>query len=125
MRPINEARMRARWKLGRALKAVQREPEGRPKNTVQVVNSFWKWVTKQLGLERATVVEAQRIGTLPEDKLIKAFEEAADQLEQRAASVQGRPNVPSRVHIYPAPAPPRGINRDRREHPSGPGLDRG
>jgi hypothetical protein len=45
MRPINETRMRARWKLGRALALVERAPEGRPSNTVKPVNSFWKWVT--------------------------------------------------------------------------------
>jgi hypothetical protein len=79
MRPINELRMRARWKLGGALKATERMPEGRPpKNTVQAVNSFWKWVKEQLALERATVVDAQRIGTMPDDELTKAYNEARE-----------------------------------------------
>ena len=35
MRPINEARMRARWKLGRALKMVERQPEGGDRTPVR------------------------------------------------------------------------------------------
>ena len=75
MRPINETRMRARWKLGRALKAVERMPEGRPTETTTGRSSFWKWAKQTLGMEAPRVVEAQRIGTLPEEKLTKAFEQ--------------------------------------------------
>jgi hypothetical protein len=33
MRPVNETRMLARWKLGRALVKEERAPEGRPSKT--------------------------------------------------------------------------------------------
>jgi N6-adenosine-specific RNA methylase IME4 len=74
MRPINEARMRARWKLGRALKAVERTAgpgRGKVEKTLSGFTSF----LKDLGLTKPTALEAQRIGAMPEDKLIKAFEQ--------------------------------------------------
>ena len=69
MRPINEARMRARWKLGRALAKLERAQGERTS-----VRSFTKFIT-DLGLTKPIAIEAQRIGTLPEDKLTKAFEQ--------------------------------------------------
>jgi N6-adenosine-specific RNA methylase IME4 len=69
MRPINEARMRARWKLGRALAKVSRAQGERTS-----VSSFTKFIG-DLGLTKPVAIEAQRIGTLPEDKLTKAFEQ--------------------------------------------------
>ena len=77
MRPINEARMRARWKLGRALSQFARRlgpGPGRGKKGVTELPSF-NALIKELALTKPVVVEAQRIGTLPEDKLSKAFEQ--------------------------------------------------
>lgn len=79
MRPVNELRMRARWKLGAALRAVEREPEGRPAKTTKLVSSFWRWAKETLGLEPPTVVEAQRISAMPEGELLSACAEAAKQ----------------------------------------------
>ena len=63
--------MRARWKLGRALKAVQREPglRSRAGSSSSALTSL----LTELALTRQTALEAQRIGAMPEDKLIKAF----------------------------------------------------
>jgi hypothetical protein len=100
MRPINEARMRARWKLGRALAKLERAQGERTS-----VRSFTKFIT-DLGLTKPTALEAQRIGTLPEDKLIMVFREARG----------GRPRPPKCAQLRPyLPSSPR----------SGQGLDRG
>ena len=69
MRPINETRMLARWKLGRALKEVVRAPHGGDNRTI--TNGFWKWVKETLKIEAKRVIEAQRIGALPEEVLPK------------------------------------------------------
>jgi hypothetical protein len=54
----------ARWKLGRALAAVEREPEGgdRRATTRKVSSGFWKWPKESLGLHPETVTDAQRSG---------------------------------------------------------------
>ena len=75
MRPVNELRIDARWKLGGALKAVVRAPEGRPK-TGSSVTSFWKWTKDTLGLSKPVAVEAQRIHDLPLLERDKAKAEA-------------------------------------------------
>ncbi|RXG91559.1 MT-A70 family methyltransferase [Bradyrhizobium zhanjiangense] len=75
MRPINETRMRARWKLGRALALVARHAgPGRGKKMSGSPTSF-RALLAELGLKKDAAVEAQRIGTLPEEKLTKAFEQ--------------------------------------------------
>ncbi len=78
IRPVNEMRMRARWKLGRALAKEDRCPgPGRGKKGVTGLPSFKAFLQK-LGLSKPTAVEAQRIGALPDDELEKAFAEARD-----------------------------------------------
>lgn len=73
IRPINEARMTARWKLGQALSKVERGAgPGRGKKKASKVQSFLKYI-KALGLGRNPATEAQRIGTLPEEDLLKKF----------------------------------------------------
>ena len=72
MRPINELRMAARWKLGRSLAAKERGgPGGRPSNKEPTTgrSGFWKWVKDVLQLEAPRVVEAQRIGCMPDEEM--------------------------------------------------------
>ena len=81
MQPVNELRMRARWKLGGALKAAERTPEGgdQKTTTTPVSSGFWKWTKQTLGLEAPTVVEAQRIATMPDTELTKAYDLARNE----------------------------------------------
>jgi hypothetical protein len=59
--------MVARWKLGRALAKVTREPEGGDRrSTTKQLSGFWTWTKKTLGLEPPTVVDV--IGADPEWK---------------------------------------------------------
>jgi hypothetical protein len=78
MRPINELRMKARWKLGGALAKVERAPEGGDRRTTgkQVTSGFWRWTKEVLALSKPIAVEAQRIGTMPDEELAKLYEQA-------------------------------------------------
>jgi N6-adenosine-specific RNA methylase IME4 len=78
MRPINEARMRARWKLGQLLSKLERgSGPGRGKKIPGPRQSFLE-VLKRLALGKTCAQEAQRIGSLPEAELAKAFGEARE-----------------------------------------------
>ncbi|MFK4727125.1 N6-adenosine-specific RNA methylase IME4 [Bradyrhizobium niftali] len=70
MRPINETRMVARWKLGRALVGVTRAQGERTSE-----RSFTKFLG-ELGLVKPTAIEAQRIGSLPDEQMAALFEVA-------------------------------------------------
>ncbi len=72
IRPVNEMRMRARWKLGRAL-ANEERSDVRRKGSGWFVN-----LLNKLKITRPTAMTAQRIGALPDDELEKAFVEARD-----------------------------------------------
>jgi hypothetical protein len=70
MFPVNVAKVKARWKLGRALAAVERgrgertdltSGEGRPK-------SNFKAFVQRLDLNPTTAKEAQRIGAMPDEE---------------------------------------------------------
>jgi hypothetical protein len=78
VRPINELRIVARWMLGRALAAVEREPEGGDRRTTirKVSSGFWKWTKEKLGLHPETVTDDQRINKMPVDELEKAYDKA-------------------------------------------------
>jgi hypothetical protein len=70
MRPINELRMRARWKLGSALAVVERATHpGKGKLASASLTSL----LTRLALNRQTALEAQRIAALPDEVLAKAF----------------------------------------------------
>ena len=82
IRPANEARFLARWKLGRLLATVEREqtaglmhgdeaPLSRPGTT-----GFRAYLA-EIGLNKNRANECERIGAIPEDKLGNAFQEAA------------------------------------------------
>jgi hypothetical protein len=59
MQPINELRMAARWKLGRALAKVERLPGGRGNKTSDDQKSFSN-LLKVLDLDKSLAMEAQR-----------------------------------------------------------------
>jgi N6-adenosine-specific RNA methylase IME4 len=78
MRPVNELRMTARWKLGRALAMVERAAHpGKGK----VASSGLTSLLQSLDLTKQTAQAAQRIGAMPDDELHKAF--AAARAEAR------------------------------------------
>jgi hypothetical protein len=78
MQPVSELRMAARWKLGKALKACERAPEGGDQRTTTTgrKSGFWRWVKETLGMEASRVVEAQRIGCMPDEEMAELFEVA-------------------------------------------------
>ncbi len=76
IRPVNEAKMRARWKLGQLLAKMERGTgPGRGKKKGGVRPSFMDYI-KKIGLANTAAKEAQRISTLPPNELEKAFAEA-------------------------------------------------
>ena len=78
IRPVNEMKMRARWKLGRALAEVERGAgPGRGKKTDAARPSFMTYINS-LGLKKQSAQEAQRLGTLPEDELEAALAQAPE-----------------------------------------------
>lgn len=80
IRPVNESLMLARWKLGRLLRTYERgHGPGRGGKDVKAVNTFFRDLLKQCGLTPPIAMQAQRIGTMPEPDLQKAFEAARAQ----------------------------------------------
>ena len=77
IRPVNEMKMRARWKLGRALAEVERGDPG-PAGDKDAARPYFKDYIKSLGLKKQSAQEAQRLGTLPEDELEAAFAQAPE-----------------------------------------------
>jgi hypothetical protein len=71
--------MRARWKLGRLLAAIERHPG----TSSQAVMSFGDFLAK-IELDPMAALRAQRIGCLPEPELDKAL--AAEKMVQGASS---------------------------------------
>ena len=81
MRPANETRFEARWRLGQMLAKMMRGKGGRPTkgNAAHRVHSYLDWL-KDMGLDRQRADEMQRIGAIPSlEKLHAAFKESADQ----------------------------------------------
>src|ERR1700716_3723195 len=79
MRPINELRMKARWKLGGALAQLERV-QGLKPNTSNAKGSKtpFRSFLKTISLGQTSAVEAQRIATMPDTDLAKAFAEARE-----------------------------------------------
>ena len=78
LRPVNEIRFEARWKLGQLLAKLERgSGPGRGKKMSQSATSFRAYL-KEIGLQKDRASECQRIGAIPDEpKLKKAFEERA------------------------------------------------
>ena len=68
IRPANEARFEARWRLGQLLAEIDRRAG-------TGVTSRYTSLLKELGLNRVRANECERIAAIPEDKLRKAFAE--------------------------------------------------
>lgn len=80
IREVVEARMRARWKLGQLLAKMERSKGGRPKKTSDIVSEVSKGdMLEDLGLNWKDAQRAQRLGTLPEKELDRAFAAARKQ----------------------------------------------
>ena len=78
IRPANEARFEARWRLGQLLAKVERGTPG-PKREKDMsrAGTYFRAYLKEIGLDKNRANEAQRIGALPTlDHLRKAFQEA-------------------------------------------------
>jgi hypothetical protein len=74
MRPINETRMAARWKLGRALAAVERNRGKRTDLTSRPEAAKLKGLLKAIGLDEKVARKAQRIGCMPDEEMASVFE---------------------------------------------------
>ena len=81
IRPLNEARMLARWRLGQMLAQIERKAgpgPGRGKKGVGFRHPLtFLAVVEKLRLSRDRAVQAQRIGTLPRDELMREFSRSA------------------------------------------------
>jgi N6-adenosine-specific RNA methylase IME4 len=78
IRPFNEARMLARWKLGQLLSKMERAKPRPGGKTMSRPETQFREFIKSLGLDKARAQEAQRIGTLPRTDLDKAFADAKE-----------------------------------------------
>ncbi len=78
VRPWNEARMRARWRLGQLLSTELRSAgPGRGKKNAGAPQSFVQ-LLKRIGFKaHKDAYEAQQIGTMPQDELNRVFAENA------------------------------------------------
>lgn len=82
LRPVNEVRFEARWKLGQLLAKVERERHAGPgrgheeKTTSRPETGFRAYL-KEIGLNKDRANECERIAAIPEPKLKAAFEERA------------------------------------------------
>lgn len=74
MRPVNELRMRARWKLGGALAGVERNRGARNDLTSGSKATRFSKLLKAIGLEGKVALRAQRIATMPDAELLKAYD---------------------------------------------------
>jgi N6-adenosine-specific RNA methylase IME4 len=76
IRPANEARFEARWRLGQLLEKVERATgPGRGKKVSRAGTSFRAYLS-DIGLNKNRANECERIGAIPtRDKLLKAFSE--------------------------------------------------
>jgi hypothetical protein len=81
LRPINEVRFEARWKLGRMLaKAEKRQTVGLKRGSSplsRAETTGFRAYLREIGLDKSRANECERIGAIPEPKLRAAFEEKA------------------------------------------------
>lgn len=74
IRPVNEARFQARWKLGQLLAQIERRQGAR--STSSRAGTKLNYL-REIGLNKNRANECERISAIPEPKLEKAFEETA------------------------------------------------
>jgi hypothetical protein len=93
--------MRARWKLGQLLAEIDRATHpGKGKVMLSGLTSL----LKRLGLTRPTALAAERIGSLPDEELDKAFAYAhrndiLNTFAERARSLRQTPACLSAAHL--------------------------
>jgi N6-adenosine-specific RNA methylase IME4 len=75
IRPINEARFHARWKLGNLLAKIERSKGGRPAKNSSGVPTGFRAYLRDIGISKDSANECERIGAIPETKLAKAFQD--------------------------------------------------
>jgi N6-adenosine-specific RNA methylase IME4 len=76
LRPANELRFEARWKIGQLLAKIEKRQGARTDLTSsRSGNKLFEAYLKEIGLNKNRANECQRIGAIPESKLKKAFEE--------------------------------------------------
>jgi hypothetical protein len=78
MRPINETRMAARWKLGKALAAVQRARGNNQYASRSATSEHrgYRALLESLKLDIKLGLMAQRIGCMPDEEMAAAFGQA-------------------------------------------------
>ena len=81
IRPANEARFEARWKLGTLLAKEERQERKRTAEGTYVPgrDTGFRAYLRDIGLNKNRAVEAQRIAAIPKEKLAAAFTEAANE----------------------------------------------
>jgi hypothetical protein len=77
IRPANELRFRARWKLGGLLAEVERAQGARNDQTSSGARtkSGYRAYLREKGLAKTSANECERIAAIPQEKLAKAFSE--------------------------------------------------
>ncbi len=75
--------MAARRKLGKALAVTERGEPGRSKEIGTPRTSFFRWATSVLNLAKPRIIEAQRIGTMPDETAAEGVEPADRQGARR------------------------------------------
>jgi N6-adenosine-specific RNA methylase IME4 len=83
IRPANEARFEARWKLGQLLAKVERSEHAGPgrghKKTISSTSKWFSEYINDIGLDKDRASQVQRIGAIPDElRLRKAFREAEE-----------------------------------------------
>lgn len=76
IRPVNEARILARWRLGQLLAEVGRAQGSRTDLTSSAHPTKFRDLLERWGLKPDVAMEAQRLGSLPRPELQKSFAEA-------------------------------------------------
>jgi N6-adenosine-specific RNA methylase IME4 len=79
LRPANEIRFEARWKLGQLLAKMEKRQGERTDLTLSrtETKSGFRAYLKEIGLNKSRANECQRIAAIPQPKLKNAFEEKA------------------------------------------------
>jgi hypothetical protein len=92
MRPVNEARFVARWHLGRLLKKFERRSGVRTDLVSGRDKVGYRTYLRDIGLDKSRANEAERIGAIPTEKLLRTDLIAATSMSQpkrRPASDRG------------------------------------
>src|SRR6516164_4125441 len=84
IRPVNEARFEARWRLGQLLAKAERRPGARSDLVSARDEVGFRNYLRKLGLNKDRANECERIAAIPEDKL-RMERDAADALAWIAA----------------------------------------